>query len=126
MAIGAGCGSQAARATARSVAPSQAAIELAIDLVPLLESGRTHVARLSALQFDLRIGPQGFDYGIKAFTRPGHQLTQLRDRDPILACMEALIGVVQLLPLRLRLSESGELFLGIEPVPQGFSQRSVT
>ena len=90
-------------ATARSMAPSQSTIELAVDLVALLDGLLAHVARLSALEVDLLIGPKGFDHGIEALTGPWHQLTKLVDGDPIVAFVEAMIGVVKLLPLGLRL-----------------------
>ena len=83
-------------------APSQAAIELAVDLVALLESWFTHVVRLSAFEVNVLIGTKGFDHGIKALTRPWQQLTKPVDGDPTVAFTEAVIGVPKLLTLRLR------------------------
>ena len=118
--------SKAAMPTARSVAPSQSAIELAVDLVAVLDSWIPHLARLSALEFDVMIGTKSFDHRIKALTRPWQQLTKPMDRDPIVAFAEAVIGVLKLSTLGLRLEEPSALLLVIEPGAQGFSQSSVT
>jgi hypothetical protein len=62
--------------------PSQSAIELAMDLVTVLDGLIAQLARLGALQFDLMIGTQPFQHGIKALTRPGKQGTQTVDSGP--------------------------------------------
>ena len=64
-----------------SIPPSQAAIELAMDLVARLEGLLAHLARLGALEFELAFGPKGFDHRIEVLTRPRHQLTKLVDGD---------------------------------------------
>ncbi len=73
-----------------------------MDLVARLYSLLTHVVRRSAFEVNLLIGTQGFDHGIKALTRPWHQLTKSVDGDPIVTFVEAVIGVLKLLTLSLR------------------------
>ena len=89
--------------TACSVTPSESVIELAVDLVTLLDRLIAHLARLDALEFDLMIGAKGFDHRIEALTGPWHQLTKPMDSDPFVAFAEAVIGVLKLLTLGLRL-----------------------
>jgi hypothetical protein len=83
------------------VTPPQSVIELAVDLVAGFDGVFTHLAGLSALEFDVVIGAQGFDHGVKALTGPRHQLTEMVDSDPLVAFAEAVIGAVKLLPLGL-------------------------
>ena len=77
-------------------------IKLAVDLVAGVDGGFTHLAGLSALEFDLVIGAQRFDHGVEAFAGPWHQLTQVVDDDPLMAFAEAVIGALKLLMLDLR------------------------
>ena len=83
--------------------PSQSVIELAVDLVAGVDGVFTHLAGLNALEFDLVIGAQRFDHSVEALTGPWHQLTQVIDGDPLVACAEAVIGAVKLLTLDVRL-----------------------
>jgi hypothetical protein len=76
-------------------------IELAVDLVASFDGVFTHLAGLSALEFNLMIGAQGFDHGVEALAGPWHQLTQVVDGDPLMAFAEAVIGVLKLLTLEL-------------------------
>src|SRR5687768_15323069 len=85
----------------RSGTPSQSMIELAVDLVASFDGVFTHLAGLSALEFNLMIGAQGFDHGVDALAGPWHQLTQVVDGDPLMAFAEAVIGVLKLLTLEL-------------------------
>ena len=89
------------RTKACSLPPSESAIELAVDLVALLEGLLARLTQFGALKFDLLVGTKGFDDPIEALTRPWHELTKLIDRDPIVAFVEAMIGVVKLLLLGL-------------------------
>ena len=89
--------------TARLVVPPQSAIELAMDMVAVLDGGIAHVARLGALKVDLMIGAKPFSHGIEALTRPGKQGTKLVDGGPAMVFVEASIGRLKLLTLRLRL-----------------------
>jgi hypothetical protein len=103
------------------MAPSQSAIELAVNLITLLDHVIVHLARLGALKVDLMISAKGFDHGIKTLSRPRHQLPKSIDGDPFMTFAEAMIGVVKLLTLGLGLQESSALLLIIEPIAQGFS-----
>jgi hypothetical protein len=67
-----------ARPPRPSVTPPQSVIELAVDLVAGFDGVFTHLAGLSALEFDLMIGAQGFDHGVEALTGPWHQLSLFR------------------------------------------------
>lgn len=82
--------------------PSQSAIELTMDVVTRLEGWLAHLVGLGALKFDLMIGTKGFDDPIEVLTRPWHQLPKPVDVYPIVAFVEAVIGVVKLLLLDLR------------------------
>ena len=68
-----------------------------MDLVARLPSLLTHVVRLSAFEVNVLSRTKGFDHGIKALTRPWHQLTKPVDGDPTVAVAEAVIGVLKLL-----------------------------
>lgn len=89
-------------AKACSAPPSQAAIELAVNLGAALDGLLTHLARLDALEFDLMIGTKGFEHRIEALTGPWHQLTKLVDSHPIVALAEAVLGGLKLPMLCLR------------------------
>ena len=115
-----------ARPTWHSVAPLPSVRELAVDLVAGFDGVFTPLAGLSALEFDLMIGAQGFDHGVEAFTGPWHQWTQGVDGDPLVAFAEAVIGALKLLTLALGFSEAGGLFLIVEPAVQGLSDLGVT
>ena len=101
-------------------------IKLAVDLGAGVDGVCTHLAGLSALEFDVVIGAQRFDHGVEALARPWHQVTQVIDGDPLVVGAEAVIGTVKLLTLDLRFSEAGALLLFVEPAVQGVSDRGVT
>jgi hypothetical protein len=86
-----------------SLTPPQSMIELTVDLVAGVDGVCTHLAGLSALEFDLVIGAQGFDHGVEALAGPWHQLRQVVDGDPLMTFAEAVIGALKLLTLGLRL-----------------------
>ena len=86
-----------------SLTPPESVIELTVDLVADVDGVCTHLAGLSALEFDLVIGAQGFDHSVEALTGPWHQLTQVVDSDPPMAFAEAVIGALKRLTLDLRL-----------------------
>ena len=71
MAVGGSLEGQPVLATIPLRVPPQSAIELAIDLVTVLDGGIAHLARLGALKIDLMISAKPFQHGIKALTRPG-------------------------------------------------------
>jgi hypothetical protein len=125
MAVGHVVRSKSGLLTARSVAPPQATIELAMDLVAVLDVCIAHLAGLGALEFDVMIGAKPLQHGIEALTRPGKQVTKMGDGDPIVTPSDARIGRVKLLTLGLRLEESGQLLLVIEPGAQGVSHGRV-
>ena len=52
--------SQPALPTVRLVGPPQSAIELAMDVVAVLDGWIVHLARLGALKFNLMIGAKPF------------------------------------------------------------------
>ena len=76
-------------------------IELTVDLVAGADGVFTHLAGLSAIEFNLVIGAQGFDHGVEALAGSWHQLTQVVDGDPLVAFAEAVIGALKLLTLEL-------------------------
>ena len=73
-----------------------------MDLVALLDRVVAHLTGLGALKFDLVFRTEGFDHRIEAFTGPRDQLPKARDRDPLVAFAEAVIGMLKLLLLGLR------------------------
>jgi hypothetical protein len=83
--------------------PSQSVIELAVDLVALLDHVITHLADLGALEFDLVLRTEGFDHRIEALTGPRDELTKAMDGDPLMAFAETVVGTLKLLTLGLRL-----------------------
>lgn len=95
--------SQPTLTPAGSVVPPQSAIELAMDLVAVLDGWIAHLGRLGALQFDLRVGAKPFQHGIEALTRPWKQVTKLVNRGPIATFRDASIDRLKLLALGLRL-----------------------
>ncbi len=103
MAVGRFVRSQLALPTARSGAPPQMAIEVAMDLVAVLDHLRAQVAGLGALQLHVMIGTKSFQHGIEALTRPGKQVTKAVDRHPIVVWSDAPIGRLKLLALGLGL-----------------------
>jgi hypothetical protein len=84
-----------------SLTPPQSMIELTVDLVAGVDGVFMHLAELSALEFNLVIGAQGFDHGVEALAGPWHQLTQVIDGHPLVAFAEAVIGALKLLTLDL-------------------------
>ena len=107
--------------TVRSVAPSQSAVELAMDMVAVLDGFIAHLTRLGSLKFHLIIGAKPFQHRIKALTRPWEQGTKMGDGSPIVVLRDAAIGRLKLLSLGLGLSESSQLLLVIEPIAQRLS-----
>ena len=107
--------------TVRSVAPSQSAVELAMDMVAALDGFIAQLAQLGSLKFDLMIGAKSFQHGIKALTRPWKQGTKMVDGGPIVRLSDAAIHRLKLLTLGLGLCESSQLLLVIEPIAQSFS-----
>jgi len=91
------------RSTARLATPPQPGIDLAVDLVTLLEGLVTHLGRRGAVEFHVMIGAKSFQNGIEALTRPWKQLTKPVDGDPSVVGAETLIGRLELLTLGLRL-----------------------
>jgi hypothetical protein len=86
----------------RLAKPPQLGIELAVDMIALLDRLLIHLLRLGAVEFDLMIGAKGFDDRIETLTRPWKELTKPMDSDPVLVFREALIGPLELLSLGLR------------------------
>jgi hypothetical protein len=108
-----------------SVAKTELDIEVAVDVVAVLDRLGAQSAGLRALQLDLMIGAKPFDYGIEALTRPAKQRTKPMDRDGVATVAEALISGEKLLAEGLRLDEPGELFLVVKPATQGLSHAGV-
>src|SRR6188474_1359752 len=70
--------------------PSQSVIELAVDLVALLDHVITHLADLGALEFDLVLRTEAFDHRIEALMGPRDELTKAMDGDPLMAFAETV------------------------------------
>ncbi len=95
--------SQPTQPPAGSVVPPQSAIELAVDLVAVLDGLIAYRGRLGALEFDLMVGAKPFQHGIETLTRPWKQVTKLVDGGPIATLSDASIGRLKLLALGLRI-----------------------
>ena len=67
-------------------------------------------------------GTQGFQHGIKPLPRPLQQAAELRDGDAVWRRTQAVVGSLELLSKDLRVQESCQLLLLVEPATQGFTQ----
>ncbi len=100
----------------RFIAPLRSAIELDMDMVAVLNGLMAYLVRL---------GAKPLQHGIETLTRPWKQVTKMVDGSPIVTRSDALISRLKLLALGLRLYESGQLLLVIEPIAQDISHGRV-
>jgi hypothetical protein len=101
--------------TPRSIAPPDADIELAMDVVAVWAGVRRSVVVLEGFEFDLLVGAQCLQHRIEPLPRPLEQLAQPRDEDTIVVVADAIVGGLKLLPERVGLEEARELLVVVEP-----------
>src|SRR5688500_20341957 len=86
----------------RSGSPTEPTIEVAMDMIAVLDSWGAQGAALGTLQLHLMISTKPFQHGIEALTRPGKQLPKTVEIDPIVAFSDTSIGRLKLLALGVR------------------------
>jgi hypothetical protein len=109
----------------RSIAPSDPDRELTMDVVTVLAGLRLEGVVLEDFEFDLLIGAECLQHGIKTLPRPAEQLAQPRDGDTVVVVAEAVVSGLKLPPERVGLEESRALLLLIEPGAQGLTYGGV-
>ena len=70
-------------------------------------------------------GTQSLQDGIKPLPRPLQQAAEARDGDSVGRRTQAVVGGLELLPEDLRVQESCQLLLLVEPAAQGFAHGRV-
>jgi len=96
-----------------------------MDVVTVLAGLRLEGVVLEDFEFDLLIGAECLQHGIKTLPRPAEQFAQPRDGDAVVVVAEAVGSGLKLPPERVGLEESRELLLLIEPGAQGLAYGGV-
>ena len=99
-----------------SRAPAEAVIALAMDMVAVWGGGVVAGRLRERLEVHGLRGPQGCQHGIETLPRPPQQATEPMDGDPVGRRPQTVVGGLELLPEDLRVQESGQLLLLVEPV----------
>jgi hypothetical protein len=97
-------------------APAEAVIALAMDMVVVLGGGVVAGRFCERREVHGLHGPQGFQHSIETLPRPLQQATEPMDGDPVGRRPQTVVGGLELLPEDLRVQESGQLLLLVEPV----------
>jgi hypothetical protein len=100
---------------ARSGAPAESAIELAMDMVAVGDGWGVHLVLCKDLEVDVMIGPECLQDGIETLPRPLEQLAEPMDKDAVMVRAEALVGGLELPSQGVGLSEPRPLLLVVEP-----------
>ena len=107
------------------VTPPQQQVEVTVHDRAVVDVGGVGLAGLRMIELHVAIGAEPLQDGIKSLLGPLKVLTKAGDGDPGVALAGLVVGGPELPTQGLRGDEPGQLFLGIEPHTQRFTQSGV-
>ena len=95
-----------------------------MDVVTVLAGLRLEGVVLEDFEFDVLIGAECLQHGIKTLPRPAEQLAQPRDGDAVVVVADAVVSGLKLLPERARFFKGLAAWVGFSAVSVAFDRPS--